>query len=162
MPQLGFAYDSSYPDTDPYEPQPGGCCSWWPVPNGSLVELPITLPQDHTLFAILGHRDGRVWIDKAGQIAARGGMALALTHPDYVDDGPAVRAYGELLGAYAGHPSVWHALPAEVAEWWRRRADSHLEGRDGEWQVRGPAAGEARVRLALPAEADAVALEGER
>ena len=50
MPQLGFDYDSSYPDTDPYEPQPGGCCSWLPFFNDDLVELPITLPQDHTLF----------------------------------------------------------------------------------------------------------------
>src|SRR5206468_56780 len=33
MPELGFDYDSSYPDTDPYEPQPGGCCSWLPYFN---------------------------------------------------------------------------------------------------------------------------------
>ena len=30
MPRLGFEYDSSYPDTDPFEPQGGGCCSWLP------------------------------------------------------------------------------------------------------------------------------------
>ena len=29
--ELGFAYDSSYPDTDPYEPTPGGCCSYLPL-----------------------------------------------------------------------------------------------------------------------------------
>jgi hypothetical protein len=52
MASLPFEYDSSYPDTDPFEPQPGGCCSWLPYFNGPLVELPITLPQDHTLFVI--------------------------------------------------------------------------------------------------------------
>ena len=57
MPLLGFDYDSSYPDTDPYEPQPGGCCSWLPYFNDGLVELPITLPQDYTLFTILRHRE---------------------------------------------------------------------------------------------------------
>ena len=51
MPRLGFEYDSSYTDTDPYEPQPGGCCSYLPYFNESLVELPITLPQDHTVFS---------------------------------------------------------------------------------------------------------------
>ena len=53
MPRLGFDYDSSSTDTDPYEPQPGGCCSFLPFFNDGLVELPITLPQDHTLFTIL-------------------------------------------------------------------------------------------------------------
>ena len=44
MPLLGFDYDSSFPDTDPFEPQAGGCCSLLPYFNGDLVELPITLP----------------------------------------------------------------------------------------------------------------------
>ena len=39
---LGFDYDSSFPDTDPYEPQPGGSCSWLPFFIEDLVELPIT------------------------------------------------------------------------------------------------------------------------
>ena len=58
MPRLGFEYDSSYSDTDPYEPQPGGCCTYLPYFNRDMVELPITMPQDHTLFAILQQPDG--------------------------------------------------------------------------------------------------------
>jgi hypothetical protein len=46
MPLLVFDYDSSYPDTDPYEPPPGGCCTWLPYFNEELIELPITLAQD--------------------------------------------------------------------------------------------------------------------
>ncbi len=65
MPLLGFEYDSSSPDTDPYEPQSGGCCTWWPFFNADLVELPITLVQDHTLFEILRRPDERLWVDKA-------------------------------------------------------------------------------------------------
>jgi hypothetical protein len=68
MPMLGFDYDSSYTDTDPYEPQPGGCCSYLPFFVEDTVELPITLPQDHTLFEILQHRTGRTWVDKAHEI----------------------------------------------------------------------------------------------
>ena len=36
MPELKFEYDSSYFDTSPYEPQPGGCCSIWPFYIGDL------------------------------------------------------------------------------------------------------------------------------
>ena len=64
MPRLGFDYDSSYSDVARYEPQAGGSCSWLPFFIGDLVELPITLPMDHTLFEILGHADGGVWHEK--------------------------------------------------------------------------------------------------
>ncbi len=59
MPRLGALYDSSFPDTDPFEPQAGGCCSIFPFFLDDLVELPITLVQDHTMWEILlraGHR----------------------------------------------------------------------------------------------------------
>jgi hypothetical protein len=150
MAALPFDYDSSYPDTDPFEPQPGGCCSWLPFPIGPVVELPITLPQDHTLFVILRARDGRAWLDKAERIRERGGMALLITHPDYVEAGPVEDAYRQLLTHFADDPGVWRALPAEVARWWRRRADSHLEPDGASWRVRGPAALEASIRFADP------------
>ncbi len=86
MSKLGFDYDSSYPDTDPFEPYPGGCCSLLPYFNGELVELPITLPQDHTLFAILGHADESLWVAKCAYIKKQEAMALLITHPDYIDE----------------------------------------------------------------------------
>jgi peptidoglycan/xylan/chitin deacetylase (PgdA/CDA1 family) len=146
MPLLGFEYDSSSPDSDPYEPIPGGCCSWLPFFNGDMVELPITLPQDHTLFAILGHSDGAMWIDKARRIRVRGGMALVLTHPDYARDPVVLEAYGALLALVQGDETAWHALPREVSEWWRRRAASWLEATETGWAIRGPAAADGRIR----------------
>lgn len=144
MPAMGFAYDSSYTDTDPYEPQPGGCCTWLPFFNGGLVELPITLPQDHTLFSILGHQDGSLWVDKARTLRGRGGMVLVLSHPDYAH-GPALDAWEQLLEEFRGDPTMWQPLPRDVAAWWRERADSTVELRDGSWTVTGPAAGRGRV-----------------
>jgi hypothetical protein len=147
MPHLGFDYDTSYTDTDPYEPQPGGCCTYLPFFNKQLVELPITLPQDHTLFSILQHRDGELWIRKARELRDRGGMVLVLAHPDYANDQRSADAWRQLLDEFAGDQTVWQALPREVASWWRRRASSRLL-RDGDgWAVRGPAAAEGRVRL---------------
>jgi hypothetical protein len=144
MPKLGFEYDSSYPDTDPYEPQAGGCCTWLPFFNRELVELPITLPQDHTLFEILGERDERRWVEKTELLRERGGMALLITHPDYMH-GERLQAYRRFLKRYADDSTCWRVVPREVAAWWRRRADSTLE-RDGDgWRVVGPAADEAVV-----------------
>ena len=50
MQELACLYDSSYYDTDPYQPMGGGCGHIWPFMLGGLVELPYTMPQDHVLF----------------------------------------------------------------------------------------------------------------
>jgi hypothetical protein len=149
MPLLGFDYDSSYPDTDPFEPMGGGCCTWLPYFNDGLVELPITLPQDHTLFVILREDESR-WLDKAALLRERGGMALLITHPDYMGEPERLDAYARFLTA-VGDDGAWRALPREVSAWWRRRAASHLECTDGGWRVVGPAADEAAVTFAQAA-----------
>ncbi len=61
MPELGALYDSSFPDTDPFEPQAGGCCSIFPFFLGEMVELPITLVQDHTMWEILRRDTIDLW-----------------------------------------------------------------------------------------------------
>jgi hypothetical protein len=148
MPSLGFDYDSTYFDTSPYEPQPGGCCSWLPYMIGDMVELPITLPQDHTLFEILGGLDEHLWLDKARFIRERGGMALALTHPDYARNERLVRAYSHLLDEFAEDTTAWKALPSEVSAWWRMRAESRLARENGGWRIVGPASERGHVQFA--------------
>lgn len=147
MPLLGFDYDSSYTDTDPYEPQPGGCCSYLPFFVEDTVELPITLPQDHTLFEILQQRTGRTWVDKAHEIRRRGGLVLVLSHPDYARNPHAAAAWRELLGEFEHDPTRWQPLPREAASWWRERAASDLHREGDGWVVSGPAAERASVRL---------------
>jgi hypothetical protein len=150
MPRLGFDYDSSYPDTDPFEPQSGGCCTWLPYTNQGTIELPMTLVQDHTLFVILQRPDEKVWLQKAEYLKQQGGMALALTHPDYLDRASRLGAYQRLLSSFSEDGTAWRALPREVSAWWRRRGASRIEFRGGTWRVIGPAVGEAVVRFARP------------
>jgi hypothetical protein len=150
MPTLGFDYDSSYPDTDPFEPQAGGCCTWLPYFNDGMVELPITLAQDHTLFVILGRRDEQPWLEKARAIRERGGMALLITHPDYLLKAHWTDVYARFLATFRDDPTVWQALPRDVSAWWRRRAESIVEPNGEGWEVTGPAAGEATVGLLNP------------
>lgn len=121
MHELGCLYDSSFPDTDPFEPQPGGCCSILPFFLHDLVELPITLLQDHTLFEILEQRTADIWISKSDWLVEHRGLVNVLVHPDYVD-AHRLDVYGQLLTHLRAQAGGWHALPREVASWWRLRA----------------------------------------
>jgi peptidoglycan/xylan/chitin deacetylase (PgdA/CDA1 family) len=150
MPRLGFDYDSSYSDTDPYEPQPGGCCTYWPYFNQAMVELPMTLPQDHTMFCILQKSGPEMWLEKARFLRNRQGMVLLLTHPDYARDQRVTDGYAKLLDTFQDDDTAWRALPREVAAWWRDRDASTIR-RDGDaWHVEGPASDRGRIHLAYP------------
>jgi hypothetical protein len=162
MPRLGFEYDSSYTDTAPHEPQPGGCCTYLPFFIDDLVELPLTLPQDHTLFEILGMSDGATWHAKVDTLRARGAMVLVIAHPDYVHCPGMQQAWEDLLDQLVADPDAWHALPHEVAAWWRRRARSTPQLQAGRWVVQGPAAAEATVAWSSPPAAPAQAASTDR
>jgi peptidoglycan/xylan/chitin deacetylase (PgdA/CDA1 family) len=131
--ELPVDYDCSVPHSDPFEPQPGGCCSLWPFFIGTVVELPYTLPQDHSLFTLLRHTTPQLWIDQARRIESEYGLIQCVTHPDpgYIGTPRNRGSYVEFLRAIADRPRVWRALPSEVAAWWRDR-DSHIgEARPG-------------------------------
>ena len=135
--ELDVAYDASTFDTDPFEPQPEGMNTifpfWIPRPpelgnrktNDGYVELPYTLPQDSTLFMLLGETTPAIWLTKLDWVAERGGMAALIVHPDYVcfpGDAPSTRtfplAFYECLLQHVRRKhenSFWHALPQEIA-----------------------------------------------
>jgi hypothetical protein len=121
MPELGARYDSSFPDTDPFQPRAGGCCSIFPYFLGDMVELPITLAQDHVLWEILGDQTTDLWTAKARWIADHHGLTTLLVHPDYVASPERLALYDRFVGQLAALPGAWHALPGEVAAWWRER-----------------------------------------
>jgi hypothetical protein len=145
--KLDLLYEASTFDTDPFEPQPDGLCTifplWVPRPNepgrnhdkslssanGGYVELPYTLTQDSTLFLLLEERGPDIWLQKTDWIAAQGGMVLADTHPDYMSfdrkngnnhwEYP-IEFYVRLLEHIKSkyRGAYWHALPREVAHFW--------------------------------------------
>lgn len=131
---LDILYDASTFDTDPFEPHPDGMRTIFPfmVPardeRRGYVELPYTLPQDHTLYILMREKDNELWRKKLDWVAAHGGMALFISHPDYMGfdvermkfyEYP-VHIYEEFLvyikTKYEGH--YWHALPREMARYW--------------------------------------------
>jgi hypothetical protein len=145
MREMTFLYDSSFPDTDPYEPQPGGCCTIWPYAIGKMLELPMTMPQDHTLFEIHQMTDISVWRKKAAWLAANGGLLLLNVHPDYMLADDRLAKYRELLQYLRTLPGMWHALPREIAQWWLDRHASRIVSYDGRMVLEGPAAGRGEI-----------------
>lgn len=124
--ELPVGYDASMPHSDPFEPQPGGCCSLWPFFIGPVVELPYTLPQDHTLFNLLKACSIDLWLEQAGRIERHHGLIHCVSHPDrgYLGDKEKRALYGEFLRGMADRPGLWRALPRDVARWWRLRDES--------------------------------------
>lgn len=98
------------------------------------IELPYTLPQDHTLFLILKEKDCRIWKEKLDWIARKGGMALLLTHTDYMSFNGSgskinypVDYYIKFLEYIKSNYSeaYWHKLPYEVAHFYKNFILSH-------------------------------------
>lgn len=134
---LKIEYDSSTFDTDPFEPQPDGTDTIFPfwVQDGSTtkgyVELPYTLPQDFTLFVLMKERNIDIWKKKLDWIVEKGGMALLIAHPDYMNCGKGrckmeeypIEFYEEFLGyvksKYEGQ--YWPALPKEMTRFWKEK-----------------------------------------
>ncbi|MEN8134268.1 MAG: hypothetical protein ABFS18_01860 [Thermodesulfobacteriota bacterium] len=129
---LNIEYDASTFDTDPFEPQSTGVRTIFPfwVRNGSpengYVELPYTLPQDFTLFVLMGQKNVEIWQKKLDWIVANRGMVLLNVHPDYMnfskeknvlEEYPA-RYYQQFLEyikeRYEG--DYWHVLPKDIAK----------------------------------------------
>jgi glycosyltransferase involved in cell wall biosynthesis len=137
---LDIKYDSSTFDTDPFEPQAVGVKTIYPFTvnghssQGEYVELPYTLPQDFTLFVLQKERTIAIWKRKLDWIAERGGMALLITHPDYMNFNAQKQCYEEYPSEYYKEfleyvsakyqGQYWHALPKDVAHFW---AGAHLE-----------------------------------
>jgi hypothetical protein len=127
MQALEIDYDLSFFDTDPFEPLPGGTMSIWPYFIGRFVELPATLVQDHTLVMLLGERSPRLWLEKVDFLERYRGLALVDTHPDYLRDDTTWQVYADFLQAMREREGYWHALPRDIARWWRARSEAQSD-----------------------------------
>lgn len=171
---LNIKYDASTFDTDPFEPQPEGCQTIFPFwvsrpparrsevrSRGAhsacemlypisderapgYIELPYTLPQDSTLFLLLREQSPDIWFRKLDWLAEHGGMALVITHPDYMRfDGSVHRGteypaqlYRQFL-AYIRNEysdSYWPVLPKQIAAYAHEvifRSGESLNGAEG-------------------------------
>ena len=146
-----FSYDMSVPNAAHLEPQRGGCCTVMPYFIGKILELPLTMVQDYSLFFILGDYSTGLWKQQTNLILQQNGLISVITHPDYLI-GDAERAvYLQLLeyiGELRDEQRVWVAQPGEINTWWRNRDAMRLVPHGDSWRIEGADSHRARVAYA--------------
>jgi hypothetical protein len=148
---LDFEYEMSVPNVAHLDPQRGGCCTVFPFFNGTMIELPVTMSQDYTLFNILNDYSIDLWKEQIACVRKKHGLMQMIVHPDYVMDRKAQKVYGQLLGYLAdmrAQGETWIALPGEVADWWRLRNQMNLVKKGNSWQIEGQGHEDARIAYA--------------
>jgi hypothetical protein len=84
-----LTYDSSVPTFEPYHPRtmsPHGIGTVFPIKVNGLMEIPVTIIQDHQLLYAQGLKPKEViefWESTASLIKIIGGCCLTLSHPEY-------------------------------------------------------------------------------
>lgn len=134
--ELNIEYDASTFDTDPFEPQPDGLKTIFPViiynkkRTHFYVEIPYTLPQDSTLFIIMKEKNIDIWKKKIDWLVENNGLIFLRTHPDYINfdnltvnisEYP-VKYYKEVLEYITTKykDQFWHVLPKDLATFWKK------------------------------------------
>ncbi|HBE72105.1 MAG TPA: hypothetical protein DDW52_28545 [Planctomycetaceae bacterium] len=120
MQAIDMQYDASCFDVDPFQAMPGGVGGIWPFHVGRFVEIPYTMPQDHTLIR-LGALDKNIWLKKMAQNRLLRGASTLITHPDYLESDEQLAEYRAFLDEATTDPSLWIALASDVANWWNDR-----------------------------------------
>jgi hypothetical protein len=141
----------SVPNVAHLDPQRGGCCTVFPFFNGKILELPVTMAQDYSLFHILNDYSIDVWKEQISLIREKHGLMQMIIHPDYIRDKAARRVYTELLcylSELRARGETWIALPREVAAWWRLRNELRLVNEAGSWRIVGEGRQRARIAYA--------------
>lgn len=145
---LEFSYDMSVPNVAHLDPQRGGCCTVMPYFVDNLLELPVTITQDYTLFHILNDYKVDLWKTQSALIMEKHGLLNFIIHPDYVTTSPERKVYEELLSYLVElrrTRGLWITTPGEVNRWWRQRAGMRIvEDREG---VRIVGEGSERARI---------------
>lgn len=140
---LDFAFDMSFPNVAPLDPQQGGCCTVMPFFIGNMLELPVTTIQDYTLFHVLNERSIELWKSQIDLVLKKNGLLSFIVHPDYVLQPDTLSVYKHLLGYLQGlrdKTSIWCALPQEINAWWRARNKISVVQDGASWRIVGEGA----------------------
>ena len=146
---LECSYDMSVPNSAHLDPQRGGCCTVMPYFIGDLVELPVSMTQDYSLFHILGDYSIDLWRKQMKMVMENHGLISFIVHPDYVVEKRARATYVQLLRYLSdmrANANLWVALPRDVSQWWKERSQLRLSKQGQRWVIEG--SGKERARIA--------------
>jgi peptidoglycan/xylan/chitin deacetylase (PgdA/CDA1 family) len=130
----GYEYDSSMPSWEPLSPtslKPHGVGTLFPFLISEIVEVPVSLPQDHQLIRAggLGVVEAvNYLIELSAWVKNIGGACVLLVHPDYeFSEGEGLVEYRRLLASFRSDPSCDIMTLAEMARWWANRQRSYID-----------------------------------
>src|SRR6266404_859585 len=149
--EFDFAYDMSVPNVGHLDPQGGGCCTVMPYFIGDILEIPLTLTQDYSLFHILHQPAMYLWKQQIRTITDGHGLISVIIHPDYVIEPEQQQLFRSLLDFVRQQCSareIWATVPSAINSWWRQRSAMNLVQSPDGWQVMGEGSDRARVAYA--------------
>ena len=133
----GYQYDSSCPSWEILSPtslRPHGVGTIFPFYADGILEVPVSLPQDHQLIRVAGQKISDAvdfLIRLSSWIRGLGGACILLTHPDYEFGNAENRdEYHRLLNSFRSDPECDIMTLGEIVDWWnlRNRARIQLGG----------------------------------
>jgi hypothetical protein len=148
---LEFSYEMSVPNVAHLDPQRGGCCTVMPYFVGGLLELPVTMTQDYTLFHILSDYKAELWKTQIELVMEKHGLLSFIIHPDYITTDRERNVYEALLSHLSDlrrDRGVWIATPGEVNRWWRQRAEMKIVESPEGLRIEGDGSERARIAYA--------------
>jgi len=119
--EAGYVYDSSVPSWEPRHPscmKPYGIGTVYPLNLSGVLEVPVSVPQDHQMIQILGlsaKQTVEKWLEIKETIKELGGVCTFLVHPDYkLASQESLGVYEELLSALTSDHQVRIVLLKEI------------------------------------------------
>jgi glycosyltransferase involved in cell wall biosynthesis len=146
-----FSYDMSVPNVAHLDPQGGGCCTVMPYFIGNILEIPVTMTQDYSIFHILQEHSINLWKRQLRTIVDGHGLVSVIIHPDYVTEPKEQRVFRELLTYVrdlCAAENIWATVPAQINSWWRQRNEMKLVSNADGWQITGEGSEAARIAYA--------------
>jgi len=120
--EAGYTYDTSVPSWEPKHPsfmKPYGIGTANPIRVDSIIEIPVTLPQDHQMLQVLGmtpKQTVEAWIELKGVVRNIRGICTILMHPSYEMAHPKnLSTYEDLINNLTMDNEAWLTIPTEIA-----------------------------------------------
>jgi hypothetical protein len=136
--KAGYTYDSSAPSWEPLSPtslRSHGVGTVFPFVVLGVLEIPVSLPQDHQLIRVSGLSTSEAVQElfRVSQwIRGVGGACVLLVHPDYEFGQPEnTDEYYRLLEKFKSDPECEILTLGELAQWWTHRANSRIKTHNG-------------------------------
>ncbi len=156
--KAGYEFDSSVPSWELLSPtslKSHGVGTVFPFEIEGVLEVPVSLPQDHQLLRVSGmttREAGDTLLRTSKWIRDIGGMCTLLVHPDYdfalEDQGT---QYSRILRTFREDPLCQIITLGEATDWWTLRRNAYLENSNGDLRVRSTATQEQVKNLEMEA-----------